>query len=53
MAAPTDGSVDLNSINMPTIMISSSDGNHLNMIYALFEIIEVMNYLYKMELSNQ
>ena len=29
MAAPTDGSVDLNSINMPTIMISSSDGNHL------------------------
>ena len=29
MAAPTDGSVDLNSINIPTIMISSSDGNHL------------------------
>jgi hypothetical protein len=29
MASPTDGSVDLSSINMPTIMISSSDGNHL------------------------
>ena len=29
MAAPTDGSVDLNSINIPTIMISKADGNNL------------------------
>ena len=29
MAAPTDGSIDLNSITIPTIMISKSDGNNL------------------------
>ena len=29
MAAPTDGSVDLSSINLPTIMISFNDGTHL------------------------
>ena len=29
MSAPTDGSVDLSSINIPTIMISRADGNTL------------------------
>ena len=29
MAAPTDGSVDISSINIPTIMISIADGNNL------------------------
>ena len=29
MGAPTDGSVDLNQIKIPSIMISNSDGTHL------------------------
>ena len=29
MAAPSDGSVDLNAINIPTIMISRADGTNL------------------------
>ena len=29
MGAPTDGSVDLSQIKIPSIMISNSDGNHL------------------------
>ncbi len=34
MAAPSDGSIDLNSINIPTIMISQSDGNNLRNVLA-------------------